>query len=156
MYKATGSLPIEGIRNFEVFSTSPGLFDQCLSVGSTNSFQGQFCSVFFKQEPLPDSLNKVATNNEQDGDGRTFRLPRVGFCIPSSCSPRDFRSSVAQLVARHQYHNNNNNISLTITTISDENYCYTKNKIALSAQTLDGADFGVLYIILDINLLTLS
>ncbi len=138
VYKATGSISIEGIKNFEVFTTSPGLFDQCLSVDSTLSFQGQFCSVFFKQEPSPDSSNKEATNNEQDGDGGTFRLPRVGFCIPSSCSPRDFRSSIAQLVARHQHHNNN--ISLTIITISDENYCYTKNKIASSAQALEGAD----------------
>jgi len=48
VYRATGILSLEGLKNIEVFSTSPGLFDECLSIEAPSSFQGQYCSAFFQ------------------------------------------------------------------------------------------------------------
>ncbi len=104
VYKATGFLSLKGLKNIESFAPSAGLFDLCLSLESP-SFQGQYCSAFFKFEPVEmiGNSSNISTSKgvqEQDGDSNTYRLPRVGFCIPSSCSATDFRSSVVQLVNR--------------------------------------------------------
>jgi len=144
VYKATGMMSIEGFKNFEVFSSSPGLFDECLSVESSpaNSFQGQYCSAFFKQVPIsPTSESKDVVKAERNGDGVTYWLPRIGFCIPSSCSPSDFRSSVSQWITRNAM--NANRTSLII-TINDENYCYTRKKVDSTPQ-FDGPSIAVLY-----------
>ena len=74
---------------------------------------------------------------EKDGDSNTYRLPRVGFCIPSSCSPTYFRSSVVQLVNRNNNVGINNQTNL-ITIVTDANYCHTKNKIEKTATQFDG------------------
>ena len=145
VYKATGVMTMEGFKNFEVFSSSPGLFDECLSVESspTNySFQGQYCSAFFKQVPISStSESKDVVNAEQNGDGGTYWLPRIGFCIPSSCSPSDFRSSVSQWIAHNALGANQTSL---IITINDENYCYTKKKVDSTPQ-FDGPSIAVFY-----------
>ena len=135
-------MSIKGFKNFQVFSSSPGLFDECLSVESSpaNSFQGQYCSAFFKQMPISSS-SEVLVKAEQDGGSRTFQLPRIGFCIPSSCSPSDFRSSVSQWITRNALGANQTSL---IVTINDENYCYTKKKVDSTPQ-FDGPSIAVLY-----------
>lgn len=131
MYKATGLLSFESLKNFDVFSTSAGLYDECLSIESPASFQGQYCSAFFERNGNPDDTQ--ASNSmvfkERDGDGTTFLLPRIGFCIPSSCNPSDFRLSVSQLVSTLMIGHSNNRTSSIITIVNDENYCYTRKKI---------------------------
>ena len=79
---------------------------------------------------------------ERDGDENTFKLPRVGFCIPSSCNSSDLRSSVKQFVARKALIHNQTS---SIVVITDENYCYTQRKID-SVPQFDGPDIAVLYL----------
>lgn len=79
---------------------------------------------------------------ERDGDENTFKLPRVGFCIPSSCNSSDFRSSVKQLVSKKAL---THNLTSSIVVITDENYCYTQKKIDSGPQ-FDGPDIAVLYL----------
>jgi len=83
----------------------------------------------------------MGKEKQQNSDGHTFKLPRVGFCIPSSCSSSDFRSSVSQMIDRKSLAVSNVNSS--IVTINDENYCYTRNKIEQAAQ-FDGPDIAVM------------
>ena len=82
MYRATGLLSVEGLKNKDTFTSSPGLFDECLAIESPYSFQGQFCSVFFQLEPDIGIENHKKVIKEQVGDENTFYLPRVGFCLP--------------------------------------------------------------------------
>lgn len=126
--------------------SSSGLFDECVSAESPYSFQGQYCSVFFKEEHKFRLLSEAELVEERDGDLNTFTLPRVGFCIPSSCSPSDFRSSIAQLAGRNRIGGNR---TTSLTVITDENYCYTQNKINSSVlvQQFDWIDIAVLYIL---------
>ncbi len=115
MYRATGLLFLESfLEDIDMFTSSPGLFDECVAVEGP-SFQGQYCTLFFGME-----------------DKETILLPRVGFCIPSSCSAKDLEVSVAQLIT-------DNNRSL----ITDENYCYTRKKID-STPEFDGPDIAVM------------
>jgi len=131
------------LNNFDGFSSSPGLFDECLSVEAPN-FQGQYCSAFFQKEILLNNNSKSNmkfASKERVGDENTFKLPRVGFCIPSSCSPSEIRSSVSQLIK------NNKNFKAVddafIVTITDGNFCYTKKKIESYPQ-LDGPSIFIL------------
>ena len=144
MYRATGFLSLEGLNNFNVFSSSPGLFDECLSV-EASTFQGQYCSAFFQTEILlrenNNSIMESVAPKERVGDENTFKLPRVGFCIPSSCSPSEFRSSVSQLI--NNYNNSKAMDDTFIVTITDENFCYTKKKIE-SYPRLDGPSIFIL------------
>lgn len=143
VYRATGLLSVKGLKNKDTFTTSPGLFEECLSTESLpNSFQGQFCSIFFKIEPDMNTKTDYKVIKERDGDENTFKLPRVGFCIPSSCSSSDFRSSVKQFVVRKAL---TLNLTSSIVVITDENYCYTQRKID-SAPQFDGPDIAVLYL----------
>ena len=129
----------------EVFIPSPGLFDECLAIEAP-SFQGKYCSVFFKREAkIDDNILKVS-NKGLNGDGKTYRLPQVGFCIPSSCSSSDLRSAVSQLIARKF-----NATSLAV-TITDENYCYTQKKID-SAPQFDGPDIALMYALTTVAIL---
>lgn len=140
------------LRNMDVFTTSPGLFDLCLAVESPYHFHGQYCSVFFKEEHPTISKTESRVMNKSrvvqiKGDGNTYTLPRVGFCIPSSCSPLDFRSAVAKMIAHSiddlkNYSENSqqtsyNNSHPNLVVIADENYCYTKEKIAESTAKFD-------------------
>ena len=130
-------LSLEGLlnNNMDIFTSSSGLFDECISIVAP-TFQGQYCSVFFKIEEGTDR------GNQRDGDGHTFKLPRAGFCIPSSCSSLDFRSSVSQLITRNTLITNSTS---SIVTITDENYCYTKKKLESSTSKFDGPDIAVTY-----------
>ncbi len=85
----------------------------------------------------------MGKEKQQNSDGHTFKLPRVGFCIPSSCSSSDFRSSVSQMIDRKSLAVSNVNVNSSIVTINDENYCYTRNKIEQAAQ-FDGPDIAVM------------
>jgi len=88
-----------------------------------------------------DSETNYKVIKERDGAENTFKLPRVGFCIPSSCNSSDLRSSVKQLVARQAL---TLNLTSSIVVITDENYCYTQRKID-SVPQFDGLDIAVLY-----------
>lgn len=148
VYKATGFLSLEGLKNMDSFAPSAGLFDLCLSVESP-LFQGQYCSAFFKVESMEvidnSSISTSKGVQEQDGDSKTYRFPRVGFCIPSSCNPTDFRSSVAQLITQNMVHHDSlgNQSKLAVTIITDGNYCYTKKKID-SDPKFDGPNIAVM------------
>ncbi len=146
MYQTTGFLSLDGLLNsIEAFTSSPGLFDECLSIEAP-TFQGQFCSVFFKNE---EGMDK---DKQRDGDDHTFKFPRVGFCCPSSCTSSDLRSSVSQLIARNALAINTTSI---IATVTDEHHCYTKKKTELSASQFDGPDFAALYTIAPLLLIYL-
>lgn len=140
MYRTTGMLSLDGLslNYMEAFTSSPGLFDPCLSIEAP-TFQGQYCSAFFKTE------EGIERDKQRDGDDYTFKLPRVGFCIPSSCSSSDFRSSVSQLINKNAALVTNRTSSIVI--ITDENYCFTKKKISESSaySQFDGPDIAVLY-----------
>ena len=141
VYKATGLMTLEGINNFDVFAPSPGLFDECLSVESPYSFQGQYCSAFFIIVPINNNEeSKGMAEAEKDGDAITYQLPRIGFCLPSSCSPSDFRSSVRQWITR----NSDANRTSLIVTINDANYCYTRKKVDSITPPFDGPTITVL------------
>lgn len=164
MFKATALLSFEGLRNMDVLTTSPGLFDECLSVESPHDFNSQYCSVFFKEEHPTiletgsHDMNKTSVVH-LTGDGYTYTLPRVGFCIPSSCSPLDFRSTVTKMIAysiddfenysedsRKTSYNTSHRVLVAIT---DKNYCYTKEKITESAARFDQLTIAFMYIILN-------
>jgi len=131
--------------------SSSGLFDECISVESP-LFQGQYCSIFFKVAKLPTfqtsndgnvgEKSQVKFTEERDGDGNTYSLPRVGFCIPSSCSPIDFRSSIAQLVDHNRLDAGTSQTNSLISVVTDENYCYTRKKI--DSQQFDALDIFIL------------
>lgn len=121
MFKATGTLSLDGLKNMdESFTSSPGLFDECLAVKAP-LFQGQYCSLFFEKEGIKE----------------TFLLPRIGFCIPSSCSAQDLEVSVAHLLTKADLDSQS---SLVIT---DENYCYTREDIE-STPKFDGPVIAVM------------
>lgn len=106
---------IEGFKNnFDVFSSSPGLFDECLLVESPYSFQGQYCSAFFKELSISDSDDRSKLVVARESDGPMHRLPRIGFCISSSCSPSYFRSSVSQWITRNALKTNQTSLIVTI------------------------------------------
>ena len=119
VHRATGLLSLESLllEDIDIFTSSPGLFDECVAVEGP-SFQGQYCSLFFEME-----------------DKETILLPRVGFCIPSSGSAKDLRVSVAQLITDTKISNRS--------LITDENYCFTRKKID-STPEFDGPDIAVM------------
>ncbi len=117
-----------------------GLFDACLSVQSDDiSFIGQYCTVFFDLKP--PSQNRESEPYDYMSN---FRMPSVSFCIPSTCNARDFRSAVAQLLNGHRIVNGRN---LSIVAVTNEDYCYNRNKTndskfdSLSIFTLYGVAF---------------
>ncbi len=116
MYRATGALPLEGLNNVEAFSTSPGLFDECISVQSS-SFQGQYCSAFFQTEIVSHNNGKSIIISERNGDENTFKLPRVGFCLPSYMEMEESRiDGVGHLSYYDVYWNNWNTLYHLVTT----------------------------------------
>ncbi len=139
MYRTTGLLSLEGLsNNTEVFTSSAGLFDECLAIEAP-SFQGKYCSTFFKKEAILDENIFNVSNRGMNERGRqTYRLPQVGFCIPSSCTSLDLRSAVSQLIA------SKSNGTSFVVTITDENYCYTQKKMVSTPQ-FDGPDIAVMY-----------
>ena len=130
MYESSGRLVEELIHtgSGNVHHES-GLFDECLSVRSDDiDFRGQYCSVFFDLKPTPLNENEMDSNSDV-GEPYTymsnFRMPSISFCLPSTCSARDLRSAVAQLVG----HRNIDGTNYKLVTISSEDYCYSQDKI---------------------------
>lgn len=129
MYESSGALTIKLIQTASgnVHHES-GLFDECLlSVNreDTNSFQGQYCTVFFDLK----SSGKAYSNSEAEpsADMGQFAKSSVGFCIPSTCTARDIRSAVSQRVG------------VSLVSITSEDYCYTQDKIIANNQFDIGA-----------------
>ena len=139
-----------------------GLFDECLSIHPPNlNFQGQYCTVFFKPVYLDEIelegqsrqermnwltiygligwwFNNDATLIEPkifNTDPYPYVYPSIGFCIPSSCSPSDFRSAVAQQVGVFPLTN------FSIATAADEKYCFTESNEPIH---FDGPDIAFL------------
>lgn len=133
---------------------APGLFDQCLAVRSQrddkgDNFRGQYCSVFFDIEELSAKGSSSPTgyreSQQHDDDDevdeivapkeRSVRRPVhshestsdagvVGFCIPSSCSARDLRSAVAQLLGTRTIGTSS---PASVVTITDQDHCYSQD-----------------------------
>ena len=68
-------------------------------------------------------------------DPYPYVYPSVGLCIPSSCSPYDFRSAIAQQVGVFPMTN------FSIATAADENYCLTESDEQIH---FDGPDIAFL------------
>jgi hypothetical protein len=81
----------------------------------------------------------------RNSDLNSKNLMALDYCIPSSCSAQDFRSSVAQLVGSRVIGNttyDGNFYYTSMVTINDENYCYTTEKIHTPPK-YNGADITV-------------
>lgn len=141
-----------------------GLFDECLAVRAP-SFDGQYCSVFFKPALVdkselvpPDPPDENSRSNfitifqlfgilgQISGSGRvepklsgadsgTYVLPSVSFCLPSSCSAADLGQAVAELVGPYVFGN------YSIVTVTDEQYCFKEER---DPPTFDGPDITVM------------
>ena len=170
MYESTGQFPEGYIGGGNVHAV--GVFDECLSVSAVleedSSFQGQYCTVFFHVEPVSsDDVDFEDNKTHREGraenwlllyqlyqrlynesvplkapkvretDVNSRFLPSVGLCLPSSCSVEDIRSACAQQVGSSTIVAN-----LSVVTITDDSYCYTKAK-ANDPPVLDEADIVV-------------
>jgi hypothetical protein len=60
----------------------------------------------------------------------TYHKPTVGFCLPSTCTADDLNSAVSQLLGFRIVNGRN----FSVVPISDENYCYSKEKIQASGR----------------------
>ncbi len=175
MYESTGQFPegyigggnVHAVGLFdECLSVNTALEEQ----ESDSSFQGQYCTVFFHVEPI--SPNEVDLEDEiheeeraenwlflyqlyqrlfnesvplkapkvRETDVNSRFLPSVGLCLPSSCSAEDVRSACAQQVGSSTIRAN-----LSVVTVTDDRYCYTKAKVDASPD-LNGADITVTYV----------
>jgi hypothetical protein len=114
-----------------------GLFDECLSVQPDEiPFQGHYCTVFFGLKPSHQEesvRNSGFIEDEPYEHISNFQKPSVGFCLPSTCSASDLKSAVSQLVGFRTIKEKN----FSIVAISNENYCYTQEKIHVSRTTFD-------------------
>ncbi len=127
MYESSGKLKREMIHTGSGnIHHESGLFDECLSVQSSD-FQGQYCSVFFDLKPVLEPENESISPRvgEPYEYMSNFRMPSASFCLPSTCSARDLRSSIAQLVGYRVIDGKN----FSIVTLSNEDFCFTKEKI---------------------------
>ena len=143
---------------------------------NNTEFRGQYCTVFFRMEKmLPEELeeNNPATDENKrnnwksilrflpwaydgpilkepkarDVDYYSRYLPSMDYCIPSSCSAEDFRSSIAQLVGSRTIGNSTYDGVMyynSKVTLTDERYCYTQEKIE-AAPNFDGPDIAFMY-----------
>ena len=139
---------------------------------TNTEFRGQYCTVFFGSEKvLPEELEETdpATENQRsnwvsilqffqwlyngpslkepkarDTDYYSRYLPSMDYCIPSSCSAEDFRSSIAQLIGSRTIDNRTYdgvNYYYSSVTLTDERYCYTQEKIE-APPNFDGPDIA--------------
>ncbi|KAI9559818.1 hypothetical protein GHT06_013825 [Daphnia sinensis] len=163
MLESSAQLPagVFGAGNYH----AEGLFDECIAVrAGSNRFKGQYCTVFFKPEPVEQSRMMVPTMESNQtstafillhqlfgtsvldavqveprissADPSTYMLPSFGLCIPSSCSASDLAHSVAQLIGRYVIANQ------SIVTIADEKYCFTAEED--SSTSFSGPDIAVM------------
>ncbi|XP_032794832.2 nose resistant to fluoxetine protein 6 [Daphnia magna] len=174
MQESSGQLPpgLFGAGNVH----ADGLFDECLAVRAP-SFDGQYCSVFFKPALVdkselvpPDPPDENSRSNfitifqlfgilgQISGSGRvepklsgadsgTYVLPSVSFCLPSSCSAADLGQAVAQLVGPYVFGN------YSIVTVTDEQYCFKEER---DHPTFDGPDITVIIVLSLVGLLVTS
>lgn len=143
MYESSGRLADKLFHtDSENVHHSSGLFDECLSIQPDEvPFQGQYCTVFFEHESIPEhkitdnyhnQLIRESSNTATCKEGEpkehisNFLMPSVGFCLPSTCSARDLRSAVAQLVGQQLVNKRN----FTTVAITNENYCYSQDKLS--------------------------
>ena len=141
---------------------------------NNTEFSGQYCTVFFRTEKvLPEELDETnpATENKRnswmsifqflpwvyngpilkepkarDTDYYSRQLLSMDYCIPSSCSAEDFRSSIAQLIGSKTIDNITYDGVIyynSMVTLTDERYCYTQEKTE-AASNLDGLDIAVM------------
>ncbi len=141
-------------------------------------FSGQYCSVFFTSQTIfPNETDYVESYNsekqkrgswiywaqilqdlvngpnvsqplEMETDFNSIYLPRIDFCIPSSCSYQDLRTAVASFVGKKviaSFNDTENNqlYFKAVSTLSSDGYCFTKEKIKASV-TFDGPDIAVM------------
>ena len=143
---------------------------------NNTEFRGQYCTVFFcSKKVLPEELeeNNLAMDENKrknwmsilqflpwaynspilkepkarDVDYYSRYLATMDYCIPSSCSAEDFRSSIAQLVGSRTMGNSTNDGVIyydSKVTLTDERYCYAQEKIE-AAPNFDGPDIAVMY-----------
>lgn len=138
-----------------------GLFDECLAVGVPGKFKGQYCSVFFRPEPV----NQSKINDEDPSpnspilgifhllfgtsvgtirvdpktstaDAMTSVYPSIGLCIPSSCRASDLGETIAQMIGSYVIANQ------SIVTVADEGYCHTEDS---GKSNFDGPTIAVMY-----------
>ncbi|XP_057375604.2 nose resistant to fluoxetine protein 6-like [Daphnia carinata] len=145
MYESSGRLAEQLFHtNSHNVHHSSGLFDECLSIQPEDvPFQGQYCTVFFENESVREHENDhnyrsqdlletgktaVCKEGEPKEHKSNFVMPSVGFCLPSTCSARDLRSAVAQMVGKQL----TNKMDFTMVAIANENYCYSQDKISTS------------------------
>jgi len=130
-----------------------GFFDECLSIRPHEvSFQGQYCTVFFDLTPVSklqnDDKNNPATYESMKGDEEgepknhisNFLMPSIGFCLPSTCSARELRSAISQRIGYRRVQN----INFSLVAITNENYCYTNDKLSAQSKKFDTIAIGVL------------
>ena len=82
----------------------------------------------------------------KDTDYYSQYLPSLDYCIPSSCTVEDFRTSIAQLVGSRTIDNvtvDGVSYYTSMVTITDDNYCYTREKIATPPK-FDGPDIAMM------------
>lgn len=159
MYESSGRLA-EQLFNTDSQNVhhSTGLFDECLSIQPEDEpFQGQYCTVFFENESVREHENDhdyhsqailetgktaVCKEGEPKEHKSNFLMPSVGFCLPSTCSASDLRSAVAQLVGQQLI----NKTNFTMVVITNENYCYSQNKINTNTIRDDKLAMTVMYV----------
>lgn len=143
---------------------------------TSTTFQGKYCTVFLENAlVMPDELEPEQEPEQRSNwltiyeamtwlyNGPTLKQPKVrdtnlnskylasiDFCIPSSCSMEEFRYAVAQLIGSKAIGNTTHEGNFYYTSmvaVTDENYCYTKEKINATPD-FDGADIAVMYLLL--------
>jgi hypothetical protein len=130
-----------------------GLFDECISVQPHNvPFQVQYCTVFFDLTLVSNRLNNekanpstfefvtIAKEGEPKNHLSNFLMPSISFCLPSTCSARDLRSTVAQRIGYRLVQKRN----FSLVAISSENYCYTQTKLSANSIQFDNYAIGAL------------
>jgi hypothetical protein len=144
---------------------------------TNTSFQGKYCTVFFdsdlvmpeeleEENPVGDEMQqrtnwvgilqflewiengpKLKQPKVRDTDLNSRYLAGLDYCIPSSCSAEDFRSSIAQLIGSRVIDNittyNDTSYYISMVAINDDNYCYTAEQIK-ATPNFDGPDIAVM------------
>jgi len=132
VWESSGRSPVGLVGSDHLIAM--GLFDECLAVRTSSSdrFRGQYCTAFFY--PSLDS-----STFEMSVYPTAYAFPQIGICLPSSCSPSDFREAVVQMVAN--FIESQGLVNISIGTAADHNYCYVEKDDPVR---FDGSDIAVL------------
>lgn len=136
MFESSGRLKgdlLSTLSSRNIYHES-GLFDECISTEWTSDlpFDGKYCSVFFESVKNMPILRTVIREKDPDHDVAYFEMTSLGLCIPSTCSARDVRSSVAQQI---ESFTNQMTDSFEVEVVTNEDYCYTKEEITTIAKS---------------------